>query len=154
MKGLAKVTSDVINCHMEEVVKNCLKSVTIYCKYVFHFKNQQLANYIYHNIVGGDTLFDGPYGRRKIVYCDYIASGKPLHFIERFITREVLPFYGNTHTTTNVSSLKTTQLREEARDILKKSCNALPDEDVLIFAGSGSTGAINKLVNNNSKVFF
>ena len=96
--------------------------------------------------MGGDSIFEGPYGQRKIIYCDYIASGKPLHFIERFITKEVLPFYGNTHTTTSVSSLRTGMLREESRTILKKAFNASNDEDVLIFAGSGCTGAINKLV--------
>ena len=97
-------------------------------------------------MVGGDSIFEGPYGSRKIVYCDYIASGKPLHFIERFISREVLPFYGNTHTATNVSSLRTHLMREESRKILKNAFNASQEEDVLIFAGSGATGAINKLV--------
>jgi hypothetical protein len=37
-------------------------------------------------------------------------------------------------------------MREESRKILKNAFNASQEEDVLIFAGSGATGAINKLV--------
>ena len=58
---------------------------------------------------------------------------------------QVLPYYGNTHTTTNVSSVRMTSMREESRKILKTAFNA-SNEDVLIFTGSGSTGAIDKLV--------
>jgi len=46
-----------------------------------------------------------------VVYCDYAASGKSLQFIEDYILREVLPVYGNTHTTTNVTSLQSTLYR-------------------------------------------
>ena len=38
-----------------------------------------------------------------------------LKFIEDYIEEEVLPDYGNTHTTTNVTSLQTTLFRHEAR---------------------------------------
>jgi selenocysteine lyase/cysteine desulfurase len=57
----------------------------------------------------------------------------------------VLPLYGNTHTETSVSSATTTKYREEARQLIKEACNA-SSEDVLIFTGSGCTGAIDKLV--------
>ena len=40
----------------------------------------------------------------------------------------------------------TLAFREEARDIVRRSCNAGEDDDAVIFTGSGSTGAINKLV--------
>lgn len=46
-----------------------------------------------------------------VVYCDYAASGKSLQFIEDYILKEVLPVYGNTHTTTNVTSLQSTLYR-------------------------------------------
>ena len=71
------------------------------------------------NIVGKDESFTGPFGRRQIVYCDYIASGRSLKLIEDYITSDVLPHYGNTHTTTSVTSLQTTMYRHEARDILR-----------------------------------
>ena len=72
---------------------------------------QQLINYISENVIGSDKTFLSPFGRKKIVYCDYTASGKSLRFIEDFITSEVLPLYGNTHTTTSVTSLQTTLYR-------------------------------------------
>lgn len=45
------------------------------------------------------------------VYCDYAASGRSLQFIEEYITREVLPSYGNTHSTTCITSLQSTNFR-------------------------------------------
>ena len=44
-----------------------------------------LAKYVNQNIIGGNTSFSTPFGRRRIVYCDHIASGKSLEFIEDFI---------------------------------------------------------------------
>lgn len=79
-----------------------------------------------------------------MVYCDYTASGRALEFLEDFIQREVLPRYGNTHTKTTLTSLQTTLYRDEARDIVRKAAHASED-DVVIFTGSGATGAIHKL---------
>ena len=71
----------------------------------------KLTSYIQDNVIGRDTTFLSPFGRKKIVYCDYTASGKSLSCIEDFISREVLPLYANTHTTTTVTSLQTTLYR-------------------------------------------
>lgn len=71
----------------------------------------KLISHIYENIIGKETTFLSPFGRKRIVYCDYTASGKSLSFIEDFIAKEVLPLYGNTHTTTTVTSLQTTLYR-------------------------------------------
>lgn len=46
-----------------------------------------------------------------VVYCDYTASGRSLQFIEDYILHEVLPCYGNTHTTTSITSLQSTLFR-------------------------------------------
>ena len=40
---------------------------------------------------------------------------RPLTFIEEYLHSEVLPYYGNTHTTTSLTSRQTTFFREEAR---------------------------------------
>jgi len=61
-----------------------------------------LKGYVRENIIGHRKTFQGPFGRRRILYCDYVASGRSLKFIEDFITDEVLPDYGNTHTTTRL----------------------------------------------------
>ncbi|XP_041459673.1 uncharacterized protein LOC121411175 [Lytechinus variegatus] len=104
-----------------------------------------IAKHIEENVVGNETVFDGPYGNREIVYCDYTASGRAVKFIEDYITEHVQPLYANTHTTTGLMARQTTKFRKEARDIIKKCVNAT-DDDALIFTGSGTTGAVNKLV--------
>ncbi|XP_787676.3 uncharacterized protein LOC582639 [Strongylocentrotus purpuratus] len=104
-----------------------------------------IAKHIEENVVGNETIFEGPYGGREIVYCDYTASGRAVKFIEDYITEHVQPLYANTHTTTGLMARQTTKFRKEARDIIKKCVNAT-DDDALIFTGSGTTGAVNKLV--------
>ncbi|XP_050434558.1 uncharacterized protein LOC126841860 [Adelges cooleyi] len=105
----------------------------------------KLLKYVDENVIGKNSTFSGPFGRRKVVYCDYAASGKSLHFIEDYILKEVLPVYGNTHTTTNVTSLQSTLYRHESRDIVRNAVHASED-DAVIFVGSGCTGAVHKLI--------
>jgi selenocysteine lyase/cysteine desulfurase len=57
----------------------------------------------------------------------------------------VIPYYANTHTESSGTGLQTTRFREDAREIVARSVGAT-EEDVVIFVGSGATGAINKLI--------
>ncbi|CAF2896639.1 unnamed protein product [Rotaria sp. Silwood2] len=80
-----------------------------------------------------------------VTYADYTASGRGLIFIEYCIMNNVLPYYANTHSENNACALQTTKFREESRNMIKRCVNATND-DAVIFTGSGSTAAINKLV--------
>ncbi|KAK5644216.1 hypothetical protein RI129_008061 [Pyrocoelia pectoralis] len=107
----------------------------------------KLLKYIDDNIVGKNNAFLGPFGRRKVVFCDYIASGRSLQFIEEYILREVLPCFGNTWSTTNITTIQTSLFRQEAREIIKNAVNA-SEEDMVIFTDNGCVGAIQKMINS------
>jgi selenocysteine lyase/cysteine desulfurase len=104
-----------------------------------------LIETIRSSIIGDDQAIDGPYGPRRVTYADYTASGRSLSFIEEFIRSHVLPLYANTHTETSGTGRQTTGFREDARQIIKDAVGGGPD-DVVIFTGSGATGAINLLI--------
>lgn len=110
-------------------------------------KQGDLLSYIRGQVIGSDATFLSPFGRRLVVYTDYTASARSVACIEAFIRAQVLPFYGNTHTTTTVTGLQTTRMRHEARDILRNATNA-SEHDAVIFCGSGVTGGLHKLVHN------
>jgi selenocysteine lyase/cysteine desulfurase len=104
-----------------------------------------LLTRIRDSVIGDDRLMDGPYGQKPVTYADYTASGRALGFIEDFIRDEVLPRYANTHSESSGTGLQTTRLREDSRDVIRKAGNG--DEDTMvIFTGSGSTSAIDKIV--------
>ena len=97
-------------------------------------------------VIGDDEAVMGPFGLRRVTYADYTASGRSLEFIEDYIRAAVLPLYANTHTESSGTGLQTTRFREDARAMIRESLGGNPEDHVVIFSGSGSTAAINKLV--------
>jgi len=96
-----------------------------------------------NNIVGVDEYFDSPFGRKKIIYADWTASGRLYKPIEDKLLNEIGPYVANTHTETSITGSTMTLAYHEARHIIKNHVNASND-DVLITVGTGMTGAINK----------
>lgn len=106
---------------------------------------QALITRIRNGVIGAGESVHGPYGPRPVIYADYTASGRALDFVEDAIRDHVLPKYANTHTESSGTGLQTTRFREDAREIIRRCVGA--DEDyAVLFCGSGSTGAIDRLV--------
>ena len=95
------------------------------------------------NIIGIDQELDSPFGRKKIIYTDWTASGRLYRPIEEKLTNEFGPFVANTHTETTVSGTAMTMAYHHARKLIKKHVNA-GEDDVLIADGTGMTGVVNK----------
>ncbi len=96
------------------------------------------------NIVGIDAEFQSPYGKKKVMYADWIASGRLYAPIENVMTNVFGPMVGNTHSESSETGVTMTNLYHEAQHIIKEHVGANED-DVLLSTGSGMTGAIVKL---------
>ena len=104
-----------------------------------------LFSAVHDDIIGRDLAFKGPYGMRRVMYCDTAASSRMLASVESFMLASVLPTYCSTHSSASHCGQQTSTLSREAREAVKRSLNCT-DEDALIFSGSGSNAAISKLV--------
>ncbi|MDY0017533.1 MAG: aminotransferase class V-fold PLP-dependent enzyme [Candidatus Delongbacteria bacterium] len=101
------------------------------------------VDYIKDQIVGNDSVFETPFGRRNLFYSDYTASGRNLKFIEEKLLN-IEKSYANTHTTDDYSGEYLTELLHGAEKKIKELVNA-GDDYKIISAGSGSTGALKRL---------
>lgn len=95
------------------------------------------------NIVGINQYFESPYGRQKLLYTDWTASGRLYGPIEEKLLQDFGPYVANTHTETTVSGTAMTMSYHKAKHIIKAHVNANED-DVLIVGGNGMTGVVNK----------
>jgi selenocysteine lyase/cysteine desulfurase len=96
-------------------------------------------------VVGDGRMITGPYGARPLVYADHTASGRALTFVEDVIRDRVLPWYANTHSDLSATGRRTTALYAQARRMVRDAVGA-GDEHVVVFTGSGATGAVDKLM--------
>ncbi|MEI6122872.1 MAG: aminotransferase class V-fold PLP-dependent enzyme [Bacteroidota bacterium] len=96
------------------------------------------------NIIGNNQLFDTPYGTVKMIYADWIASGRLYKPIEKKISETFGPFVGNTHTETSETGTRMTHAYHLAQQMIKQHVNA-GKNDVIITSGTGMTSVVNKL---------
>jgi selenocysteine lyase/cysteine desulfurase len=109
-------------------------------------QRQALIELIRASVIGDDEAVAGPFGPRRVTYADYTASGRSLSFIEDYLRNAVMPLYANTHTESSGTGLQTTRFREEARHVVREALGGNEHDHALIFCGSGSTGAVDRLV--------
>lgn len=106
---------------------------------------QQYFSKYRKNIIGIDYTFQSPFGEKKILYADWIASGRLYRPIEEKLLTDFGPWVANTHSESSVTGTFMTKSYSKARQIIKKHVNA-GEGDVLISYGSGMTGPINKFI--------
>lgn len=108
--------------------------------------SEDLLQLLRRSVIGADEAVNGPFGIRRVTYADYTASGRSVGFVEDLIREAVLPLYANTHTESSGTGLQTTRFREDAREIIRRCVGANRDDHAVIFCGTGSTGAIDRMV--------
>jgi selenocysteine lyase/cysteine desulfurase len=96
-------------------------------------------------IIGNDATFESPYGTRRILYADWIASGRLYEPIENKLQSRFGPYVANTHTETTLTGTLMTRAYHRSHRLIKEHVNAGPN-DVIITAGYGMTAVINKLM--------
>jgi len=104
-----------------------------------------LVGRLRQGLIGDDAIIRGPFGPVPLIYADYVASGRALRQVEDFVLARVLPYYANTHTQASFVGAYCSRLREEARACVAALLGAGPGHST-IFAGSGSTAGLNRLV--------
>lgn len=125
-----------------------MSKVRNYCEEVDSIKTKKSSLESYfspfrEHIVGLNKTFISPYGVKKIIYADWIASGRLYFPIESKLLNDIGPYVANTHTETAITGSVMTHAYHDARAVIKKHVNAAND-DILITVGTGMTGAINK----------
>ncbi len=95
------------------------------------------------HVIGINQEFESPYGKKKIVYADWTASGRLYRPIEQKISEIFGPYMANTHTESNITSLMMTGIYNQSKKIIKNHVNA-NKHDAIILDGFGMTSVINK----------
>lgn len=96
------------------------------------------------NTIGYRHRYVTPYGTQTLLYADWAASGRLYRPIERKLAEELGPLAGNPHTAASLTGTAMTTVYEESKRIVKHHVHAGPS-DILLFEGTGMTGAVNKL---------
>ena len=95
--------------------------------------------------IGNNLVFEGPYGPKRVIYADWIASGRLYEPIERKLQSQFGPYVANTHTETTLTGTLMTKAYHRSHQLIKQHVNAGPN-DIILTAGFGMTAVINKLM--------
>ena len=104
-----------------------------------------IPNEILYKLKYKSGIIKTPYSNTKITYADFIASGLPCPIIEKYIQEKIYPLYSNTHSNAH-NGIHMKNLIDDTKNYIKKMLN-LSDNYKIIFSGTGTTGAINHLIN-------
>lgn len=96
-------------------------------------------------IIGNDATFESPYGTKRIIYADWIASGRLYEPIEQKLQTQFGPYVANTHSESTLTGTLMTKAYQRSHRLIKEHVNAGPN-DVILTAGYGMTAVINKLM--------
>lgn len=95
-------------------------------------------------LIGDGMEIETPFGIQRLLYADYVASGRALCQVEDFVTRSVLPYYANSHTEASFCGEAMTRMRAAARAVIAQAVGAGPDCHVVL-GGGGATAGLNRI---------
>lgn len=96
------------------------------------------------NTIGVNHTFKSAYGNQKLLYADWVASGRLYSPIENIMVNKIGPMIANTHSFSSETGKMSTYAYQHARQLIKKYVNA-NELDVLVTTGTGMTAGLNKL---------
>jgi selenocysteine lyase/cysteine desulfurase len=96
-------------------------------------------------VIGHDAVIPTPEGPRPLRYFDTTASGRFHRAVEHVLNERVLPVMANTHTETSWTGRTMTRWYERSFRRIAGYVGA-DENDVVLPVGSGSTGAVNRLI--------
>lgn len=92
----------------------------------------------------GNPLFETPFGKKYLIHADSTASGQPHRHVEKYIQKQLLPLYNNTHSNAYSGQLMSHYI-DESKKLIHKLLN-IDKNYAIVFTGNGCTGAINHFV--------
>ena len=93
--------------------------------------SEQYFKQFREKVIGHDCRFNSPYGLQRMIYADWIASGRLYQEVEDIMVNRIGPFVGNTHTETSENGKLMTDAYHLAHRKIKAHVNAGPN-DVII----------------------
>ncbi|PTS92953.1 selenocysteine lyase [Flavobacterium sp. HMWF030] len=107
-------------------------------------KLEQFFSKFRGNTIGVNHTFESGYGTQKLLYADWIASGRLYIPIEDIMLNKIGPMIANTHSFSSETGKASTYAYQHARNLIKKHVNA-NNADCLATTGTGMTAALSKL---------